>query len=53
MTMFREGYEHYAEKCEQFGIEPVNYYFYMLQLSEEQLISFAEQARTGRVGVTS
>ncbi|WP_042472527.1 transcriptional regulator [Bacillus ndiopicus] len=50
MSMYREGYEHYLEKCEQFGIEPVNFHFYVMQLSQEQLVSFAEQARTVRAG---
>ena len=46
MTMYRQGYEVYVEKCEQFGLEPVNFRMYVMQLSTDQLHAFNEQART-------
>lgn len=40
MTMFQQGYEVYVKKCEQFGLEPVNFRYYVLQLSPEQLEAY-------------
>lgn len=40
MTMFEQGYEVYVKKCEQFGLEPVNFRYYILQLSPEQLEAY-------------
>ena len=45
MTMYREGYEVYVEKCEQFGLEPINFRYYVIQLTQEQLNTFNEQAQ--------
>ncbi|TSI09732.1 MULTISPECIES: transcriptional regulator [Lysinibacillus] len=45
MSMYREGYEYYLTKCEDFGLEPINFYYYVQQLSQEQLDQFNEQAR--------
>ncbi|WP_431030389.1 transcriptional regulator [Lysinibacillus sp. LZ02] len=45
MTMYQEGYQIYREKCEQFGLEPVNFRYYVIQLSQEQLDAYNEQAR--------
>ncbi|MGM9950899.1 MAG: transcriptional regulator [Lysinibacillus sp.] len=45
MTMYQEGYEVYLEKCEQFGLEPTNFRYYIMHLSYEQLHAFNEQAR--------
>lgn len=46
MTMYQEGYEVYCERCEQFGLEPINFRYYIMQLSHDQLNAFNEQART-------
>lgn len=40
MTMYEQGYEVYVKKCEQFGLEPVNFRYYILQLSPEQLQAY-------------
>lgn len=40
MTMFQLGYEVYVQKCAQFGLEPVNFRYYVLQLSPEQLEAY-------------
>ena len=45
MTMYQEGYEVYVKKCEYFGLEPVNFRLYVMQLSKEQLFAYNEQAR--------
>lgn len=43
--MYQEGYEIYRERCEQFELEPINFRYYVMQLSHEQLNAFNEQAR--------
>ena len=40
MTTYRQGYEVYVKKCEQFGLEPVNFRYYVIQLSQAQLNEF-------------
>ena len=50
MSMYRKGYEMYVMKCEQFGVEPVNFHLYVNQLSKEQLTAYNEQAVNGFKG---
>lgn len=38
--MYEQGYEVYVKKCEQFGLEPVNFRYYIIQLSPEQLQAY-------------
>lgn len=45
MTMYQEGYQHYIDKCKQFGLEPINFYYFVQQLTQEQLNAFNEQAQ--------
>lgn len=45
MSIYREGYDYYVAKCMDFGLEPINFYYYVLQLSQEQLDAFNEQAK--------
>nr|WP_106778927.1 transcriptional regulator [Lysinibacillus timonensis] len=44
MSQYKEGYDYYVFKCEEFGIEPINFYFYITQLSKEQLDLYNQQA---------
>lgn len=44
MTIYQKGYEMYVSKCEQFGLEPINFRFYVSQLSQEQLHAYNEYA---------
>jgi len=37
-------YEYYLKKCEQYGLEPLNYRSFTSNLTDEQLIGFAENA---------
>lgn len=48
MSIYREGYEIYLKKCEQFGLEPINFRYYVIQLSQEQLNAYNEQARNSK-----
>lgn len=45
MTMYQEGYKMYLKKCKQFGLEPVNFRYYVIQLSPDQLSAYNEQAQ--------
>ena len=44
MLDYRDGFDFYLEKCEQFGLEPINFYYYVNQLSQEQLEYYNEAA---------
>lgn len=44
MSMYQEGYEYYVSKCEFFGLEPISFRYYLIQLSQEQLDAYNEQA---------
>ena len=45
MTNYQEGYQMYLKKCEHFGLEPVNFRYYVIQLSQDQLLAYNEQAK--------
>ena len=40
------GYEYYLKKCEQYGLEPVNYRTFISNLTDEQLTLLSENADT-------
>ncbi|MEK4628756.1 MAG: transcriptional regulator [Solibacillus sp.] len=44
MKANRQAYEVYVKKCEQFGLEPVNFRYFIIQLSEQQINAYYEQA---------
>lgn len=44
MTTFRQGFELYLEKCEQFGLQPVNFRYYVNQLSHDQFLAYNRYA---------
>ena len=46
MSMYQEGYDYYVTKCMDFGLEPINFYYFVQQLSQEQLDAYNEQAKT-------
>ena len=39
------GYEYYLKKFELYGLEPLNYRSFISNLTDEQLIIFAENAK--------
>ncbi|WP_368730906.1 transcriptional regulator [Ureibacillus chungkukjangi] len=45
MSIYQEGYDYYVMRCEDFGLEPINFYYFVKQLSQEQLNSYNEQAK--------
>ncbi|MEA0562595.1 transcriptional regulator [Lysinibacillus irui] len=46
MTDYRDGYEFYRQVCEEHGLEPINFHYYMLNLSQEQLDAYNQHAKT-------
>ena len=38
------GYEYYLKKCEQYGLEPLNYRSFISNLTDEQLLLLIENA---------
>ena len=40
MDMYREGYQIYCEACEQHGLQSMNFYLYVKNLTEEQLNAY-------------
>lgn len=46
MTDYREGYEFYRQVCEEYELEPINFHYYMLNLSQEQLDAYNQHAKT-------
>ncbi len=48
MHDYRMGYEYYKEACEKFGLEPINFHYYILNLSQEQLDAYNYRATENR-----
>lgn len=44
MTDYRFGYEYYKEACEKFGLEPVNFHYFLISLSQQQLDNYYQRA---------
>lgn len=45
MSIYREGYDFYCEMCRKFGLEPINFYYYIQQLTQEQLMAYNDRAQ--------
>lgn len=41
METSNKAYEKYLETCERYGVESVNFHFFINHLTEEQLIEFS------------
>lgn len=48
MLMYQEGYELYCEMCYKFGLEPINFHYYIQQLTQEQLAAYNDNARLSK-----
>ncbi|MFJ7887041.1 transcriptional regulator [Lysinibacillus xylanilyticus] len=46
MTDYREGYDFYRQVCVKHGLEPINFHYYILNLSQEQRDAYNERAKT-------
>ena len=45
MSNYRDGYDYYVMRCMNFEIEPISFYYFVKQLSMEQLDAFNEQSK--------
>ncbi|MEK4229536.1 transcriptional regulator [Solibacillus sp. FSL H8-0538] len=48
MSDYRSGYEYYRKACEEHGLEPINFHYFILNLSHEQLDTYNERAQQKR-----
>lgn len=48
MNDYREGYENYRKACEKYEMEPINFPYYILNLSQQQLDGYNESAERKR-----
>jgi len=44
MNVYRLGYEHYKEACTKHDLQPINFHYFILNLSEEQLEQYNASA---------
>lgn len=44
MQDYRNGYNYYKKACETHGLKPINFHYYMMTLSEEQLAAYNNSA---------
>lgn len=49
MNDYRFAYERYTTACDRYGIEPINYHYFMLQLSAEQMTAYLAQEGCGEI----
>ena len=45
MNDYRLAYEYYKHACKEHGLEPINFHYFVLNLSQEQLDNFNEMAQ--------
>lgn len=49
MADYRTGYEYYKQACQKNAIDPINFHYYILNLSQEQLEAYNKRAEQKRV----
>lgn len=54
MTMndYQSAYERYTAACKRYGIEPINYNYFLLQLSVEQMHAYLAQEGCEEIAYT-
>ena len=45
MKDYRQAYEYYKQACKNHGLEPINFHYFILNLSQEQLDTFNDIAQ--------
>lgn len=48
MVDYHSSYEYYKHSCQQHGLELINFHFYILNLSQQQLDTYNERAEQKR-----
>ena len=49
MSDYRTGYEYYKQACQKNDIDPINFHYFVLNLSQEQLDAYNERANKNQV----
>jgi len=44
MNNYQRGYEYYKSACKKHGLEPINFHYFILKLSQEQLDMYNQYA---------
>ena len=45
MVDYYIGYDYYKKACQEYGLKPINFAFYILSLSKDQLDIYNERAK--------
>ncbi|MGX9134598.1 transcriptional regulator [Rummeliibacillus sp. JY-2-4R] len=45
MEMYLEGYERYCNACKEYGLESKDFYYFINNLTEEQLNAYMEHSK--------
>lgn len=48
MMDYKIGYEIYKDSCEKFNLVPVNFRYFIINLSQKQLDAFNDHAKVNR-----
>ena len=48
MVDYNLGYDYYKQACHEYGLEPINFGYFLLSLSKEQLDAYNERAKQKR-----
>lgn len=48
MNDYRTAYEYYRKACQEHGQEPINFHYFILNLSQEQLNAYNKRAQQNR-----
>ncbi|PYF05710.1 transcriptional regulator [Ureibacillus chungkukjangi] len=48
MVEYNLGYDYYKQACQGYGLEPINFAFYLLSLSKAQLEAYNERTTQKR-----
>lgn len=48
MNDYRTAYEYYREACQEHDLEPINFHYFILNLSQEQLDAYNKRAEQNR-----
>lgn len=44
MNDYQQGYEYYKNACKKHGLKPINFHYFLLKLSQEQLDLYNQNA---------
>ena len=48
MTDYRNAYEYYKDACQKHDLDPVNFHYFILNLSQDQLYAYDEYVNEKR-----